>query len=112
MRRGEIWWADMDEPSGSGPGGRRPVVIISSDRYNAGRIQTVIVAILTTSLQISGYPGNFVVRRKVSGLARDSVANVTQLFTLDRDWLSDHVGQLSSTDLRKLDYGLRLVLDL
>jgi mRNA interferase MazF len=112
MLRGEIWWADMAPPSGSGPGDRRPVVIISSDDFNSGMIRTVVVAILTANLRSADHPGNFVVKRRSSGLPRDSIVNVSQLVTLDRRELTDHVGQLTGAETRQLNDGLRLVLDL
>ena len=112
MLRGEIWWADLEAPFGSGPGDRRPAVIVSSDRFNRGAIGTVIIAIVTSNLRIANHPGNFAVSHRTSGLPRTSVVNVSQVMTVDRTTLSDLIGHLTASELRKLDDGLRLVLAL
>ncbi len=78
MRRGEIWWASLQDPQGSGPGYRRPVVIVQSDSFNESRINTVIVAILTSNLNLAAAPGNVMIERRVSMLSDDSIANVLQ----------------------------------
>jgi mRNA interferase MazF len=110
--RGEIWWANIPEPVGSGPGGRRPVVVVSADRYNASGIRTVVVAMMTTNLSLARFPGNFRINKRLSGLPHNSVVNVSQLFTLDRGELTDQAGQLAGSDMRSLDDGLKMVLDL
>ena len=112
IRRGEIWWASLPEAVGSGSGFRRPVVIIQSNELNQTGIRTVIAAILTTNLRWAGGPGNVFVPRSVSGLPKDSVVNVTQLFTVDRDTLTDRVAALPSEMRDRIDEGLRLVLSL
>ena len=88
------------------------MVVVSADRYNASSIRTVVVAMMTTNLGLARFPGNFTVRKRSSGLPHDFVVNVTQLFTLDREELTDQVGQLAGSDMRTLDDGLKLVLDL
>jgi mRNA interferase MazF len=112
MERGEIWWADLPDTEGSTPSMRRPVVVIQSAAFNRSRIQTVVVAILTSNLARAAAPGNFAVPASSSGLPRDSVVNVSQLFTLDRQALTEKVGTLSARQSRLLDDGLRLVLGL
>ncbi len=76
MKRGEVWWADLPAPSGSGPGFRRPVVIVQADEFNRSRIQTVIAVILASNLRLAEAPGNVRLRAKATGLPKDSVANV------------------------------------
>lgn len=110
--RGEVWWASLPEAVGSGPGFRRPVLVIQANELNESRIQTVIVAILTTNLRWAGAPGNVLVPRRASRLSKDSVANVTRLFTVDRDSLTERVGALPSETRDRVDEGLRLVLAL
>jgi mRNA interferase MazF len=107
-----VWWANLPDPVGSGPGYRRPVVIVQADPFNASRIRTVIVAAMSSHSRIMVAPGNVLLPGGTSGLARDSVINVTQLLTIDRDLFLEHVGQLPSYKLHELEDGLRLVLAL
>lgn len=112
MRLGEVWWADLPQPSGSGPGYRRPVVIVQSDEFNRSRIQTVIVAAITSNLRLGAAPGNVSLGKRGAGLSRESVVNVSQLLTLDRRFLTEKAGRLPAAKLRELQDGLRLVLAL
>ena len=112
IRRGEIWWAELDEPTGSSPGYRRPVVVIQADWVNLGRIKTAIVAMITSNLVAAEAPGNVLVQPRQSGLPKTSVVNVSQILTLDRQLLSERVGQLHPSLMRAVDEGLRLLLDL
>lgn len=111
VERGGVWWADLSEPRGSEPGYRRPLVIVQADAFNRSRIKTVIGVILTSNLRLLDAPGNVLVPAGRSGLPKDSVANVSQVVTLDRAYLSDQAGKLDSKLLRQVDQGLRLVLD-
>lgn len=112
MRRGEIWWADLPEPRGSEPGFRRPVLVIQANSFNQSGIRTVIVAVVTGNVRLAEAPGNLLIPARVSGLPRDSVVNVSQLVTLDRTFLIEHVSRLPATLLAEVDAGVRLVLDL
>jgi mRNA interferase MazF len=112
VRRGELWWASLPEPHGSGPGFRRPVVVVQADSFNASRIRTVIAALVTSNLRLAEAPGNVLLKARATRLKRDSVANVSQLVTLDRSLLTSRIGRLSAEQLQQLDGGLRLVLDL
>ena len=112
MQRREVWWTDLDEPRGSEPGFRRPVLIVQADTFNRSRLQTVLCVILTSNTRLLDAPGNVLVRQVESGLARDSVANVTQVVTLDQDFLSEKTGRIPPKTMAKVDAGLRLVLDL
>ena len=112
MRRGEIWWAQLPDPEGSSPGYRRPVFVTQSDRFNRTRIRTVLVLILTGNLDLAPAPGNVLIQRKDSGLPKDSVANVTQVYTIDRTMLTEKVGALSASLVRAIEEGLRIVLEL
>lgn len=112
LQRGEIWWADLPEPRRSEPGYRRPVLVIQADSFNASRIQTVIVAAITTNLQLAEAPGNVLLPARSSGLSRDSVVNVSQLLTLDRGFLTEQAGSLPPRLERLIDDGLRIVLQL
>lgn len=112
IERGEVWWADLGEPDGSESGYRRPVVVVQSDAFNRSRLRTVIAVVLTTNLRLVEAPGNVLIPVKASGLPKDSVANVSQLITLDRDFLLERAGRLRGQLLKDLESGLRLVLGL
>jgi mRNA interferase MazF len=112
MKRGEIWWASLPGPRGSEPGYRRPVVVVQADSFNRSRIQTVIVAAVTSNLRLAAAPGNVRLTRRQSRLSRKSVVNVSQLLTLDRAFLTEKIGSLPARALNALEEGLRLVLDL
>lgn len=110
MKRGEVWWASLPTPSGSGPGFRRPVVIVQSNPFNQSRVATVIVAIVTSNLALAEAPGNVRVAKSDSGLTKPSVVNVSQLFTIDRELLAQRVRALPAEIMRDIDDGLRLAL--
>jgi mRNA interferase MazF len=112
MKRGEIWWASLPSPTGSGPGFRRPVVVIQSNPFNQSRIATVIVAVITSNLALADAPGNVRIGKAESGLTKPSVVNVSQLYTLDRELLTERVRALPSEAVRDLNDGLRVVLGL
>ncbi|HSR13352.1 MAG TPA: type II toxin-antitoxin system PemK/MazF family toxin [Thermodesulfobacteriota bacterium] len=112
MRRGEIWWASLPTPEGSGPGYRRPVLILQSNEFNQSDIRTVIVAMLTSNLALALAPGNVRVKRRRSGLSKESVVNVSQIATVDKRLLTQKVKELDSDTLAAVDEGLRLVLAL
>lgn len=112
MKRGEVWWADLPCPIGSGPGYKRPVLVVQANPFNASRIATVIVATLTSNLALADAPGNVRVAKTDSGLRQPSVVNVSQLITLDRTILADKVKTVPGTIMDKVDDGLRLVLGL
>ena len=110
--RGAVCWADLGEPRGSAPGYRRPVLIVSSDRFNRSRIRTVVVAAVSTSERAAAAPGNVPLVAGTAGLERDCTVNVSQLLTLDRADLGEPVGMLDARTIRRVDEGLRLVLSL
>jgi mRNA interferase MazF len=112
IARGDIWWAVLPAPVGSGPGYRRPVVVVQSDLFNRSRIGTIIVAALTSNLRLAAAPGNVRLSKRTSGLPRESVVNVSQLFTLDRGRLREKVGALVSAKMLEIDRGVRLALEL
>lgn len=112
VRRGEIWWVDFGDPTGSAPGYRRPAAVVSSDRFNRSRLATVIVAAVTSNLRLAEAPGNVRLEAQASGLPKESVVNVTQLLSIDRRLLDERIGTLKAGHLRALDDGLRLVLGL
>jgi mRNA interferase MazF len=112
MERGEVWWAELPDPAASEPGFRRPVVIVSSNAFNRSRIRTVLAVVLTSNLRLSDAPGNVFLAAAVSGLPKDSVANVSQIVTLDKGFLSGRCGCVPPLGMKAIDDGLRLALSL
>ena len=93
IAQGEVWWADLPEPSGSEPGFRRPVIVVQGDAFNRSRIDTVVCVPLTSTLRWADAPGNVLLEARMTGLPKDSVANVSQIVTLDRASLTKRVGR-------------------
>jgi len=112
VKKGEIWWVLPEEPRGSEPGFRRPVVIISSNDFNKSKIQTVTVAAITSNIRLAEAPGNFKLTKKGSGLNRESVVNIPQLLTIDKTFLTDKSGKLNTKQNQLLNYGLQLALNI
>lgn len=112
VERGQVWTADLGEPDGSEPGYNRPVLIVQSDAFNRSRLHTVIAVVLSTNLRLLDAPGNVLIPAKASGLRKDSVANVSQVITVDRESLIEHRGRVRGRFLKDVENGLRLVLDL
>ena len=112
IRRGDICWADLGEPRGSAPAKHRPVVVVQADSYNMSRLATAVVVALTSNTRLAEHPGNVFLPASATGLARDSVAKVTQVATLDKSTLSPGPGPVPIYLLDEIDNGLRLVLAL
>jgi mRNA interferase MazF len=110
IAQGEIRWADLPAPTGSGPGYRRPVVIVQADALNRSRIATVVCVPLTTNLRWADAPGNLALSSRLTGLPQESVANVSQILTLDRDLLGECVGKLPRAKLELLLSGIDVIL--
>ena len=110
VAQGEVWWADLREPSGSEPGFRRPVIVVQGDPFNRSRIDTVVCVPLTSTLRWADAPGNVLLEARLTGLPKDSVANVSQLVTLDRAALTERVGRLSRAKLELVLFGIDIVL--
>jgi mRNA interferase MazF len=99
-------------PEDSEPGYNRPVLIVQSDAFNRSRLQTVIAVVLSTNLRLVGAPGNVLIPAKASGLRKDSVANVSQVITVDREFLIELAGCVRGQFLKDVENGLRLILGL
>jgi mRNA interferase MazF len=110
ISQGEVWWADLPAPTGSGPGFRRPVVVVQGDAINRSRIATVVCVPLTSNLKWAGAPGNVPLAAAVTGLPKDSVANVSQIVALDRDLLTELVGKLPRAKRELLIAGVDVIL--
>jgi mRNA interferase MazF len=110
MNRGEVWWASLEPPKGSGPGYRRPVLIVQANSFNKSAISTVLVVVITSNLALAQAPGNIRISKSDSGLSKASVVNVSQLLTIDRQILTERVGTLPSRIMVRVNEGLKLVL--
>ena len=111
-QRGEVWWADLEEPRASEPGFRRPSLIVQADSFNRSRLPTILGVVLSSNMRLLDAPGNTLLPTEDSGLPKDSVAVVTQLITLDKNFLVDRVGRIPRRMMAEVGAGLRLVLDL
>ena len=110
MKRGEIWWATLGEPKASEPGYRRPVLIIQSDEFNQSAIRTVVCVAISSNLNLASAPGNVHISSRASGLPKPSVANVSQVITVDKSVLTDRVKSLDIQSMNQVEDGLRMVL--
>jgi len=111
IAQGEVWWADLATPAGSEPGFRRPVVVIQGAPFNRSSLRTVVCVALTSNLRWADAPGNVRLTARTTGLPRDSVANVSQIVTVDRGDLTERAGRLSPTQLELVMAGIDIVLD-
>jgi mRNA interferase MazF len=106
----EVWWADLADPIGSAPGYRRPIVVIQSDPLNRSQLATVVCVVLTSNLRWSIAPGNVLLSAKQTGLDRDSVANVSQLVTIDKRQLTERVGKIPKRQMEAIFSGIDLLM--
>ncbi len=110
IRQGELYWLDVGEPSGSAPGYRRPFVVIQNDMFNRSLINTVVVCTLTSNLRRAEAPGNVLLQPREAGLSKQSVVNVSQIYTVDKQELTEKIGSLSSKRVLEILGGIQLVL--
>ncbi|MEJ7753167.1 MAG: type II toxin-antitoxin system PemK/MazF family toxin [Candidatus Limnocylindrales bacterium] len=112
ISRGEVWWASLPPPRGSGPGGRRPVLVVQADSFNRSRLGTATVVVISSNTKLTEAPGNVPLASRDSRLPGDSVANVSQVLTIDSSFLTERVGELPTALVERIDSGLRLALAL
>ena len=110
ISQGEIWWADLPSPAGSGPGFRRTVVVVQGDSPNRSRIGTVVSVPLTSNLHWAGVPGNVLLPARITGLPKDSVANLSQMVALDKKLPTELAGKLQRAKLELLLAGIDVIL--
>jgi len=110
IAQGEVWWADLADPIGSAPGYRRPLVVIQSDPLNRSQLATAVCVVLTSNLRWSIAPGNVLLSAKHTGLDRDSVANVSQLVTIDKRQLTERVGRIPQRRMEAIFAGIDLIM--
>ena len=111
MERGEIYWVNFGLPLGSEPGYRRPAVILQSNTFNHTRIRTTICAVLTSNLDLLQAPGNILIETTASGLPKDSVLNISQIYTVDKQSVEEKIGRLPEKYFPRIDASIRLILD-
>jgi mRNA interferase MazF len=111
INQGDVFWIELDEPTGSGPGYRHPHLVIQNNVFNRSRINTVVVCALTSNLRRASAPGNVLLEPGESNLPKQSVVVVSQLFTVDKNQLSEHVGTLSKQRVRQVLDGLKLLTE-
>lgn len=112
MERGAVWWAELPQPVASEPGYRRPVIIVQSNAFNRSRIKTAMAVVITSNLRLADAPGNVSLPASSTGLPKDSVANVSQIITIDRSFLVEQCRRLPAQLMKEIDEGLRLSLAL
>lgn len=110
VAQGDVRWASLPAPIGSEAGLRRPVVVVQGNAFNASRLATAVVVPLTSNLRWAAAPGNVSLPSEVTGLPKDSVANVSQIVAVDRNVLSEAVGRLDERHLALILAGIDLVL--
>ena len=111
VNQGDVYWIDLDDPSGSGPGFRHPHVVIQNDLFNHSRIATVVVCTLTSNLRLANAPGNVLLNQGEANLPRQSVVDVTQLYTVDKADLAEWIGALSESRVRQIVAGIHLLTE-
>jgi mRNA interferase MazF len=111
INQGDIYWIDLDEPKGAEPGYRHPHVVVQNNLFNRSRIRTVLVCPLTSNLRRADAPGNVLLDREEANLPKQSVVNVSQVFTVDKSQLADYIGTLSSKRIRQVLEGVKLVIE-
>lgn len=112
INQGDIYWIDLEEPVGAEPGYKHPHVIVQNNLFNHSNIKTVLVCPLTSNLKRTNAPGNVLLDKKQSKLPKDSVVNVSQVFTVDKDRLEEYVGTVSTRKITEILNGINLVLEL
>jgi mRNA interferase MazF len=112
IRRGQVWWVDFGEPRGSEPGFRHPALVLQRDEVNASKLATVVVCVLTSNKAHASAPGNTLLPKRATGLPRDSVANASQIATLNKDDLETLAGTVPKHLIEKVDKGLAWFLHL
>ena len=109
IRQGEVWWADLSEPSGSGPGFRRPILVIQGNPFNESRISTVVCIPLTSNLKWATAPGNVMLKKRLTELAKDSIANVSQIISLNKSVLTKKCNRVPGSYIKQIFHDLDIV---
>lgn len=111
INQGDIYWVEVDEPRGSEPGYRHPHVVVQNNLFNRSQIRTVLVCPLTSNLKRASAPGNVLLEKREANLPKQSVVNVSQVFTVDKTQLDEYIGTLTAKRVREILSGIKLVLE-
>ena len=111
IRQGDIFWITLSEPSGSSAGYRHPHVVVQNNLFNDSRIRTTVVCTLSSNLKRANAPGNILLEKDEGGLPKASVVVVSQLFTIDKSDLTEHIGTLTKQRIRQILNGIRLLTE-
>ena len=111
IQQGDIFWFDFGVPAGSEPGYRRPVIVIQNDMFNMSKIDTVVIIATTTNYELAHAPGNVLLKKGEGSLPKDSVANISQIYTVDKSSLTEKIGTLSSTKIKQIIEGVKVLID-
>lgn len=111
ISQGDIYWINLEEPAGSEPGFRHPHVVIQNNLFNRSRIDTVVVCLLTSNLRLAKAPGNVLLEKGEGNLAKQSVVNISQIYTIDKSDLVEWIGALSEKRVRQILDGVRLLTE-
>ncbi len=111
INQGDIFWVDLNEPSGSEPGYRHPHVVIQNNLFNRSRINTVVVCALTSNLKRAKAPGNVLLNKGEANLPKKSVVNISQIFTVDKRDLSEKIGTLTRERFKQVLEGIKLLAE-
>ena len=111
INQGDIYWVDLGEPSASEPGYRHPHVVVQNNTFNRSQVKTVVVCALTSNLKHAQAPGNVQLESGEGNLPKQSVVNVSQIYTVDKSQLDEYIGTLSSARIREIINGIKLVVE-
>lgn len=111
INQGDVYWVELGEPIGSEPGYRHPHIVIQNNLFNRSRINTVVVCALTSNLKRAEAPGNVILEKGEANLPEQSVANVTQIFTVDKMQLEEYIGSISRARIHQILEGIRLLTE-
>ena len=111
INQGDLYWVDLEGPRGSEPAYRHPHVVVQNNLFNRSKIHTVVVCPLTSNLKRAGSPGNVLLDDREANLPKQSVVNVSQIFTVDKTQLDEYIGTLSLERIKQILIGIKLVLE-
>jgi mRNA interferase MazF len=111
ISQGDVYWVEVDEPTGSEPGYTHPHVVMQNNLYNQSKIKTVIVCAITSNLKLADVPGNVLLEKGEANLPKSSVVNVSQVFTIDKSQLGEYIGTLSLKRVHQILDGIYLFLE-
>jgi mRNA interferase MazF len=106
---GDIYWVQIDNPSGSEPGIPHPHVIIQDNVLNHSRINTVVACALTSNIRRSSTPGNVLLDAGEANLPLQSVVEVSKVSTVDKTRLGSFIGSVSRQRIDQILAGMRLL---